>query len=486
MNPKDIQLQPVILNPDSSFVVITYWWGRGNINKNLQTPCPYQIEEALYKGKTLKVRKEGMTYDKMIDGWVDNMSSHKLNYLVAEYPMFAVKGNYQNAINYKPYFIEEALHACYPRSVLYIDGDMFIKQYPRIFDTPGLDFAGRAWNSDIDFSGETYCNDPYVFETSGGTLFFGQTRFGKMLVKMWQDNMKRQHGKAEDRVLSMIINNKRLLKDLNMIQMPIEYLWLSMQYDTTNVKKTRQRKIITHPYCLTSEEAAVELSDEMLQKMNNRIPSQYAYYVENNVKCTRRDIFYEYIIYKDKRTAKQDFYYNTELKKNGGKTIVSYDDKYGAYNSVAKHNKNMTRTVKRMDGDIVFVSSCPKFENEMADTHYVKTQSMVVPTILSYLSHNQSVIYIPARHSSRIGLSINAIMKRQRQSYQLIAKNINENERFFKADYMLKLDSTYPVFFSHENSVLYDLLLISENMRKVSARFNSSSTFIGRIRCNWL
>jgi hypothetical protein len=167
-----------------------------------------------------------------------------------------------------------------------------------------------------------------------------------------------------------------------------------------------------------------------------------------------------------------------------GKKVVVYDDKYGSYNSVAKHNKNMMKTVKRVDADIVFVSSCPKFEND--DTHYVKTQSMVIPTILSYLSHNQSVIYIPARHSSRVGLSVNAIMKRQRQGYQLIAKNINENDRFFKRDYMLKLDSKYPVFFSHENSVLYDLLMISENMRKVSTQFNSSSTFIGRIRCNWL
>jgi hypothetical protein len=485
MDPKDVQLQPVILNQDSSFVVITYWWGRGNINKNLQTPCPYEVEEALHKGKTLKVRKEGMTYDKMIDGWVDNMTSHKLNYLVAEYPMFAVKGNYQNAINYKPYFIEEALRACYPRSVLYIDGDMFIKQYPRIFDTPGLDFAGRGWNSDLNYEGQLSCYEPYVFETSGGTLFFGQTHFGKMLVKMWQDAMKRQHGKAEDRVLSLLFNNKTLLKDLNMIQMPVEYLWLSMLYEPVNAQKNRPRKIITHPYCLTSEEAAVELSDEMLKKMNNRIPNRYSYYVDNNINCNRKDTLYEYIFYKDKRTANQDSYYNKALAKYG-KKVIRYNDKYGAYNSVAKHNKNMMRTVKRIDSDIVFVSSCPKFENEMADTHYVKTQSMVIPTILAYLSHSQSVIYIPARHSSRVGSSINAIMKRQRQGYQLIAKNINENDRFFKTDYMLKLDSKYPVYFSYENSVLYDLLLISENMRKVSTRFNSSSTFIGRIRCNWL
>jgi hypothetical protein len=32
-----------ILNPQSRFVIVTYWWGKDNFNKNLQSPCPEDI-----------------------------------------------------------------------------------------------------------------------------------------------------------------------------------------------------------------------------------------------------------------------------------------------------------------------------------------------------------------------------------------------------------------------------------------------------------
>ena len=41
------EFQPIIRNPDSKFVVITYWWGRGKPNKNTQRPCPYEVEESI-------------------------------------------------------------------------------------------------------------------------------------------------------------------------------------------------------------------------------------------------------------------------------------------------------------------------------------------------------------------------------------------------------------------------------------------------------
>ena len=30
---------PTIVNHDSNFVVVTYWWGRGNDNSNIARPC---------------------------------------------------------------------------------------------------------------------------------------------------------------------------------------------------------------------------------------------------------------------------------------------------------------------------------------------------------------------------------------------------------------------------------------------------------------
>ena len=31
---------PTIVNESSKFVVVTYWWGRGNFNSNTSRPCP--------------------------------------------------------------------------------------------------------------------------------------------------------------------------------------------------------------------------------------------------------------------------------------------------------------------------------------------------------------------------------------------------------------------------------------------------------------
>ena len=36
---------PTIINPDSNFVVVTYWWGNTNQNNNLARPCISFYEE---------------------------------------------------------------------------------------------------------------------------------------------------------------------------------------------------------------------------------------------------------------------------------------------------------------------------------------------------------------------------------------------------------------------------------------------------------
>lgn len=489
MNVKDVKLKPVILNNKSSFVVITYWWGRGNLNRNLQTPCPYEIDEAANDGITIPIKKQGKNYDKMIDDWVENMKKRKLNYLEAEYPMFAVKGGYQNAINYKPHFIEAALRTCYPRSVLYIDGDMSIKKYPRILDTPDIDFAARSWGIDIDDE-ENLCYEPFVFETSGGTLFFGQTPFGYKILQTWQEEVKKQAGKADDRVLALLFNNKKMMKDLNFLPLTIEYLWLSLLYDPVkSIKQHRSKPIITHPFCLTSEEAAFEMSDEMLKNMRNRIPNRYEYYVDKHVKCNRMyDTIYEYIAYTDKKTAEQNRNYLNWINENRH-TVISYENKYGKYNSIADSNKldmkNITHNIKP-NHSTVLVTTSSVIESKDYGVHITK-KDMIIPTILSYLAHNKDVIYVPSSSALKyLSSTLRAIERRVENGYQLACKNKNTSEKHFKKGYMLTIDTSYPIYFSHNNSVLFDLLMMSENLQKISSNFNSSSTFLSRIRCNWL
>jgi hypothetical protein len=88
---------------------------------------------------------EPLTFEDMIQKWENECSINKCNYLSVEYPEFAKPGGYQLAINAKPLFIKKALELCEGRSVLYIDGDMFIRKYPSIFDLKDVDFMARGW-----------------------------------------------------------------------------------------------------------------------------------------------------------------------------------------------------------------------------------------------------------------------------------------------------------------------------------------------------
>jgi len=113
-----------------------------------------------------------LTFKQMIDNWEKSLAKASCNYLSVEYTFT----NYQMAINAKPYFIRKALDLCGPtRNVLYIDGDMFIRKYPQIFDIQNVDFMARGWWIDPRSSYNiinSILYDPYVFETSGGTMFF--------------------------------------------------------------------------------------------------------------------------------------------------------------------------------------------------------------------------------------------------------------------------------------------------------------------------
>ena len=150
-----------------------------------------------------------MNYETMIEKWQRECEKFNCNHMAVEYPEFALPGGYQLAINAKPLFIKKALEACGERSVLYIDGDMFIRKYPKIFDIKDVDFMARGWWIDPRSSWkmeESITYDPYTFETSGGTMMFSQSNESKQLISKWVEEASKPHqvGKADDRILFAI------------------------------------------------------------------------------------------------------------------------------------------------------------------------------------------------------------------------------------------------------------------------------------------
>lgn len=543
-----VEMRPnLTVNPKSKFVVATYWWGRGNMNRNLQKPCPEDImdevkeilEEELLeddaefkaeiydpfhamwtirrdkraKGEDLtpeeqdkwkavsktrmdalnayfakpevkarmpqlstaqaeKYRKSGKfreptTYDLMIAKWEDVCKEMGCNYLAVEYPQFAVPGGYQLAINAKPLFIRKALEACQGRGVLYIDGDMFIKKYPALFDMPNIDFGARNWNVDPRSSAkfkEDVCFDPYIFETSGGTMFFGDTPMSRQLLDAWvtESALPKSAGKADDRILSQVYTVGKFAPKLNTLHLPIEYLWLTDLYaefdfqgaaDVSNI-------FIEHPYCLTGEERAAEMS----AATTNRQPIGYSEQIEEQVECeTRGGTFYEYIYFPTREAVDAYGPYLKYMKTSKNPSteealfeVVDFDDKYGRYSALAL--KNLA------DAKALQVASIPGAT--VTDTELkLPLLPSVVQVLAGLLSGRDVFVGGEARPPAYI---------------EIAARNIGPQQDAYLVQ--LKVDHSSSMFFSAKNPIVVHLLAMCKTLEDMNIHLKESFLFLSRIR----
>eukprot|EP00912_Choanoflagellata_sp_UC4_P000125 UC4_evm1s81 len=290
----------------------------GNKNK---PPIVFDVGGKEYVGMNIfdilneKLRfRSGQKFQDMITNWENECSKHNCNYLQIEYPDFTKPGGYQMAINAKPLFIRHALNLCDNRAVLYIDGDMFIRKYPHIFDMDNVDFMARGWNIDPRASyniGSSIVYDPYKFETSGGIMYYSQTPQSHELLDMWveESGKERNIGKADDRILSLIFNSKKFLLNMNIIQLPIEYLWLTLDYDDRmlnleisdggydwDIDAMKDSIIVEHPECLTSEDTAAGAGAS-----SDRNPMFHSFLdAEESIDPVSEE-FYEYLFFPDKQ-----------------------------------------------------------------------------------------------------------------------------------------------------------------------------------------
>ena len=195
---------------------------------------------------------------------------------------------------------------------------MFIRKYPSIFDMDNVDFMARGWNMDPRASyniGSSIVYDPYKFETSGGIMYYSQSPQSRELLNMWvnESGKERNMGKADDRILSLVFNSKKFLLNMNIIQLPIEYLWLTLDYDDRmlnleikdggydwNVEEMKSNIIIEHPECLTSEDSAASAGASI-----NRNPMFHAFLdAEESIDPVSEE-FIEYLYFPDQRMVKE-------------------------------------------------------------------------------------------------------------------------------------------------------------------------------------
>lgn len=442
------EFMPLIINADQEKRQIT-----ARINAVLNKSRIYSNEElaTMFNDKNLSIYNalhthmrflHPLSYREMIAGWERSCAAMNCNYLAVEFPEFAVKGGYQLAINAKPLFIQAALKCVKDntvegeeaRSIVYIDGDMYMRKYPHLFDMPDIDYMARGWwmdpRSSNFMNAVTY--DPYLFETSGGIMYFSQSYESNQLINFWVTISEKayQQGKADDRLISLIFNTKKLLLPLKIMQIPIEFLWLTLDYndrlldtpiywkqtkDTSEpepFEKMMQSIIVEHPECLTTEDTASSSGGAS----SDRTPKFYNY-LEEEIDPVSEE-FHEYLMFPNKEmlgdfkdyldfmkrlpyinndwqevllrrkwirySEEEDPYENWEQSEDNVKplNIIPYDEKYGDEgNDIVAENEGYIKSVN--------MSEYPG--NEII----LPFSEDVLPIIIRLLQEGKTVIYNP-------------------------------------------------------------------------------------------
>jgi len=427
-------------------------------------------------------------YNEMIQEWKDTCTRSGCNYLAVEYPDFAMPGGYQLAINAKPMFIRKALERCAPLAVVYIDGDMMMNRYPEIFDMKNVDYMARNWNIDPRSSwkhkhGEIVV-DPYTFETSGGIMYFSQTPESHSLLDKWVTESAKfiNKGKADDRIISLIFNSYRLLAPMKIVQLPVEFLWLSLDYDDTiaDDEKEQERIYVAHPECLTSEDTAASSGAAL-----SRQPKYYAG-IENTM--PRSEKLYERVMFP-----------NAEMRDNFGPWLryvgsVEYEDEFVeeelkedlvGYNpfSVVKMEDGFGDAQAIVDANEEKAANTTNTFNATAPYVILNEESFDIPVILKNLRMGRTIYYKPSGVSESKRAYFEQFIQDTRFSriefaFYDTGKRLGPNYVF-----NYEIDLNQPILLRPGNPVLEMMVSLMENKEKFQNVFKAGFQFLSLIRC---
>ena len=188
----------------------------------------------------------------------------KVRYIVREYRI--PDGSYQDLINYKPKFLREIMDEIRADGdnespIVYMDTDMYFEKFPHLFNETHFDYMGYNWNGGLITSGEY---NPITTHVSGGIMYFGNNALGYNLLSKWCIVTDNNPGKAEDRIISIIINNDPILISYRIMWLPGYYLWLEDKWESYGTRFSKGIRtediVISHPENLTSEEMATNNS----------------------------------------------------------------------------------------------------------------------------------------------------------------------------------------------------------------------------------
>jgi hypothetical protein len=368
---------------------------------------------------------------------------------------------------------------------------------------------------------KVYLYDPYTFETSGGTMFFSQSDQSKLLIQKWIEEAEKpyQQGKADDRVLSLVFNTYKFLLSMKIIQLPVEYLWLTLDYDDRMMEmvydydyaKMRTSIFIEHPECLTTEDTAAGAGAS-----SDRTPKYYQFLDDNLVPTSEE--MHEYLMFPNKEmtSAFRDYfdYMNGIAYINDGNDlliergyvnvdepdsnesplyITSYDIKLGnkkysgdpsyTVNQISEINYKRARSMNIQSmpnvidkGDFVEVS-------DHTDMNDAKLQSLIIRLLVD----GKNVIYKPSNSDS--SLYYNYLLENMNTLYSNLDFVFTPviSSFYFSDFFKPEIDYSKPVLFRSGNKILIDFLSMFLSLDEVSSYLhNGAYQIMSRTRVGYL
>lgn len=192
-------VQSEILNAKSTFVLVSFWWGRGNKNRG---------------------SVKNLTYDQQVDRIISCCRKLSINYYFVEFPAIAEKGLYQIALGLKGEFINYCLDKFPNHKVIFIDTDMQILKYPYLFEIDADCFFVNWGELDA------YCYDPLQVELPGAILGFANTHNARTLLNITRERQLKALTIAEDKFTSVVISHDFLNTYLRCVWLPENYLFM--------------------------------------------------------------------------------------------------------------------------------------------------------------------------------------------------------------------------------------------------------------------
>jgi hypothetical protein len=218
--------------------------------------------------------------------------------------------------------------------------------------------------------------------------------------------------------------------------------------------------IIEHPYCLTGEERAAEMS----ASSNSRQPEGYDEKISDIVNCNARGgTFYEYIFFLHEKNLVDSYgpylnYMRTVVNSEGENifTIVDFDDKYGKYTTTALKNLNAAKNKTPPAPSLTGVARLPIGAD--------------IPSILGALKVNQDVMV--GEHP----------VPMQGSGIEFSGRNYGQKKDPYLAE--MRLDPYCSMFISSKNPIIIDLLAMCTKLEDINIHLKDSFVFLSRIR--WL